>query len=71
MNKLERLIFIACVLDEAGVTSNFMDAGITEEEFDRVSAMIEEYGNSINLKKLDKEGIEIIKELARSSRYSH
>lgn len=71
MNKIERLIFIAIILDEAGIKAGYDEYGITEEEFERVLGMLDDYDDTIDYKKLELEGVEIIKELARSSRYSH
>lgn len=66
MNKIERLIFIAIMLDEAGIKAHYDEYGITEEEFARVGDLIDAYGDSIDLKALEVEGIEIIKELANT-----
>lgn len=66
MNKIERLVLISTMLDDAGVTGNYTieELGITQEAFEKVLDMLDDYQDSIDLKALEAEGLEIIKELA-------
>lgn len=67
MNKLERLIFIAMVLDEAGIHSSPLEYGLTVEDCNKVAEMCEEYSRKVNLEALEQEGLKLIKELAKES----